>query len=415
MVYGRRRVGISTLLERFCEDRDSLILRCRRGGESANLESFSETLFDFCGTEYDVSSFPRLFGVLSDLCKERKLVIAFDGIQHILSPDVSLEMQRFIDNSVTCSRSMLILCGSTGENNDRDFAANLSDRCQKTIELLSLPFDETKAFHPQLSEPDALRLHLILGGIPTYHLHSSGPSLTECISGLFSGDGPLHEETENLIGSETSNPCRALAVLSAIGRGSGSLKDIADAIGLDATLTHKCLCELEKKGFVSRLHPMYDAPKRAVYTISDNLIDFCCSVLRGNSARQFNSRITERLESFLQRRFTCYCRDLIGDVFPVRETGTWWSGQERIDIVSSVTSDDVEYMLFCGCSMDRMDVADLDALVSKADSFGHIPNRRFLLFSLTGFGQELVSRAEKGGAVLIGPGVILGNERMPGL
>lgn len=416
VVCGRRRIGTTSLLEKFSEDRDCLILKCRRGGDAANLECFSEILSDHCGTDCTVDSYTELFARLSDLIRERKLAIAFDGIQRILSPDVSLQMQRFIDNSVTHSKSMLILCGTVGETVDRDFAANLSDRCQKTIELQSLPFDDTKAMHPQLSEPDALKLHLTLGGVPGYHLHVSGTSLRDCITGLFSGDGPLSEETENLIGSEISNPCRALAVLSAIGRGSGSLKDIASVIGTDATLTHKCLCELEEKGFVTRLHPMYDAPKRAVYTISDNLVDFCCSVLRGNSARQFNQRLEERMELFLQRRFVYFCTDMIRDAYPVRETGTWWSGSsERIDIISSVSSENVEYMLFCDCSFGEMGIEALDALIGRTDRFGHIPNRRFLLFSLTGFSKELEAHARKGEVLLIGPGIILGHDRMPKL
>ena len=112
MVYGRRRIGKTTLLERFCEGKRHLFLRCLKDSDASNLECFSDTVSALTGREMRLDSYVRLSEALDSVISSERTVIVIDEFPYIASPLVSSVLQHFIDGPLKRSDSMLILCGS---------------------------------------------------------------------------------------------------------------------------------------------------------------------------------------------------------------------------------------------------------------------------------------------------------------
>ena len=430
MVYGRRRIGKTSLLERFCEGKRNLFLRCLRDSDSANLEYFSDIISSFTGTTVRLSSFIDLMKELKNIIEDGKTVIVIDEFPYIASETVSSLCQHFIDRDLKKSDSLLILCGSyvsVMKKEGTDSGRPLYGRFRRMIRLGPMSFEETRLFHPGMSDEDSMKLYLTVGGVPRYHMELDCDTYEDCLKENYILNDWMMDETERLIDSELSNPKRALSILSAIGGGSTSLKEIAQKIGLDETLCSKCIHVLMDMGIVSILNPMFDAPKRPVYIISDNLFAFRYMVLQKRSAfvtsdhvDEFYESIRNSINTFLGKRFEYYCSEFIKKNFFTLEIGTWWMDRDdvhsEIDITARISADNINYDLFCECKFRKepMSIRELEILKMISERLSSRSNPRYLLFSLSGFDGKLTEYAKDDPLVhLIGPDELFGHEDIP--
>ncbi|MBO7409459.1 MAG: AAA family ATPase [Candidatus Methanomethylophilaceae archaeon] len=432
MVYGRRRIGKTSLLERFCEGKRNLFLRCLKDSDSSNLEYISASVSAFGGETAVLSSFMDMVKAMESIVASGKTVIVIDEFPYIASSLVSSLLQHFIDGPLKRSDSMLILCGSyisVMKKEYEDSGRPLFGRFRRIIHLGPLSFGETRGFHPNMSEYDALRLYLTIGGVPRYHAELDSPTFDQCIRENYIVNDWMTEEPEHLIESELPNPKRALSILSAIGNGSTSLKEIAQKVAVDETLCSKCIRLLIEMGIVSKIVPTFNAPKRPVYTISDGLFAFQYCVLQKNAgllspghADELYRMLKPRIDMFLGKRFEQYCSGFIMDRFMTLEIGTWWMDRgdlhSKIGVTAKVSLDNIRYDLFCECKFRKepMGFASLEALRMRSDRFLDRTNARFVLFSISGFDGRLSEYASNDPTVLlVGPEELFGHKEIPSL
>ena len=432
MVYGRRRIGKTSLLERFCEGKRNLFLRCLKDSDSSNLEYISASVTEFSRETTVLASFFDMTKAMESIIEAGKTVIVIDEFPYIASSLVSSLLQHFIDGPLRRSDSMLILCGSyvsVMKKEYEDSGRPLFGRFKRIVHLGPLSFEETREFHPDMSEYDALRLYLTIGGIPRYHAELDSPTFDQCIRENYIVNDWMTEEPEHLIESELPNPKRALSILSAIGNGSTSLKEIAQKVAVDETLCSKCIRMLIEMGIVSKVIPTFDAPKRPVYMISDGLFAFQYCVLQKKAgllspghADEFYRMLRPSIDTFLGKRFKQYCSGFIMDRFMTLEIGTWWMDKDdfhsEIDVTARVSLNNIKYDLFCECKFRKepMGFASLEALRRRSDRFLNRTNSRFVLFSISGFDNRLSEYAAGDPEViLVGPEELFGHKDLPSL
>ena len=429
LVYGRRRVGKTTLLEKFCEGKKSLFFRCLKGGESANLSYFSNLLSKEIGDTV-LSSYLDFIDSLESVCLSDRYVIVIDEYPYIASPLVSSLLQHFIDGSLKHSESMLILCGSsisTMKKEGQDSTRPLFGRFRRMISLQPLSFSEIRCFHPDMSDSDVLKLYLIMGGIPKYHSEMVSNTFEGCIKENFLRNDWMVDEAERLIESEFSNPQRVISILYAIGGGSTSLRGISQKVGIDDTICSKCLSQLMDVGIVSKLNPMFDAPKRAVYYISDTYFAFHFSLMPKIVAYFDRNHVDESylliepyVNTFLGKQFESFCSDSLREWYPTLDMGTWWMDKDdihsEIDIVAKVSVNNVRFDLFCECKFRRsvFSMRDYTLLRDRAQRFSKVSNPRYFLFSISGFDDDLLDLNDPS-VRLIGPETMFGHSDPPSL
>ena len=112
VLYGRRRVGKTTLLNEFCKDKDSIFYSAEQSNEKLNLEKFSAQVFQFYGETSleSFSSWTNALSYINERQKDRRLVLVIDEFPYLVRKNRALlsELQHLIDHTWKDSKLYLI-------------------------------------------------------------------------------------------------------------------------------------------------------------------------------------------------------------------------------------------------------------------------------------------------------------------
>lgn len=117
VVYGRRKIGKTSLLNEFVQDKNALYFPAEEVSDALNLEKFSGLL----GQKLGIQHFPRvedwtsLFQIIIDQFGSSRLILVIDEYPYAASANKSLNsiLQHLIDYHFKETNIFLILCGSS--------------------------------------------------------------------------------------------------------------------------------------------------------------------------------------------------------------------------------------------------------------------------------------------------------------
>ena len=234
VMYGRRKIGKSTLIKRFCEGKRALYIQSPRGSAADVLHNLalSITAFDGVGRE-DYAFIQDAFEDIAVLCRKEPLIVVLDEFPFMIEniPAASSVVQRFIDLSVSGTDTMLIICGSSISVIRREveeYERPLYGRFDNRMEIGPMPFSDCMRFHSGLPKLDQVMLYLTLGGVPKYHaLEVDGSYRDYVIRHFLSDTADLRDEADNMIVAELSPRDRYIGIVNAISEGAAvaALKD----------------------------------------------------------------------------------------------------------------------------------------------------------------------------------------------
>ena len=315
VLYGRRRVGKTELLQQFCRDQRAVYFLAAQVREKDNLRAFRDALQD--GIDDPVAAsieFPDWSAALNftaERAKDERLVVVLDEFPYLCEATKGLpsQIQRFWDTRGKHSKLMLVLCGSQVSFMEREVLAERSPLFgrrtgQRRLEPLH-PAD-TLPFFPKWRMRDRVLAYAILGGMPAYlRRFDDRVSLSENVAReCLRPEGYLFDEVQFLLRSELSNPATYNSILAAIARGAEKVGDIALEVGVDSTTANKYLTTLRELSLVEREVPVTDPDplrsRRGTYRMADRFLSFHFRHIQPHAGLIHAGRGARVLEQFIE-------------------------------------------------------------------------------------------------------------------
>ncbi len=173
-MYGRRRVGKTTILQEFAEHSNSIFFPAREKNDALNLDDFSKVVQYHFDHNFiaSFSSWEDAFNYISSKVEQRTTII-IDEFTYIIkeNPSIKSILQHVIDLSWKNKNIFLILCGSSVsimENDVMGRKSPLHDRQTSSLEIKPFDYLESSAFFKSYTNEEKLLTYGILGGIPRY-------------------------------------------------------------------------------------------------------------------------------------------------------------------------------------------------------------------------------------------------------
>ena len=116
VMYGRRRVGKTTLLSFFAKDKPSLFYTAQEQSDNDNLKDFARLIAEYYGLPQGLAfeSWDAAFDYLADLATDEPLLFIFDEFPYAAqaNPALPSKLQIAIDHKFKGTNMCIVLCGS---------------------------------------------------------------------------------------------------------------------------------------------------------------------------------------------------------------------------------------------------------------------------------------------------------------
>lgn len=443
VVYGRRRVGKSTLLKEAAKDLPHVIYQATRVTAALNLDALKTEVARLLGGDDLLNSLSDWLGVLTYIARKAEttpgLVVVLDEFPYLVDADSALPsvIQKFWDSGAPAlGRLNLVLCGSLISQMEDILAERnpLYGRKTLAMDVQPLPLRDAAEFFPGYSSEERVLAYGILGGIPFYlRLCDPEISLKQNIIGLLLTDsGPLVDEPTVLLQSELRETQRYASILAAIADGCTKLGEISGRIGEpgDSTKLSPYMARLERMRLVRPVRSLDAEPKSRDrrYFIGDPLVAFwhrfvrpnMSGIAQGFATEVWQHQVAPRLDEFLGGAFEEICRQHARRhsqeclPAPAQEIGQVWGADYDIDVAGRLLDGS---MVYGECKWRRGAIGEdvLDTLIGRAErtSYGRgTDERHFLLYARTAFKVGVHERAAGDERVVLHtPDSILGIDR----
>lgn len=428
VLYGRRRVGKTSILKEFTKDKNPIFFSCQEKNDSLNLSDFSSIVQShFEGFSYgDFSSWETAFDYISNKSSKERILIVIDEFPYIAmeNPSIKSILQHTIDFSWKEKNIFLVLCGSSVSFMESEILgakSPLYGRATGRLELKSFDYYDSSKFFPAYTNEEKLLAYGILGGIPSYlEQFDDSKSITSNIASCILRTGSfLKDEPQTLLKMEVRDPGVYNSILETIADGSNRISIISDKIHEEPQKCSKYLATLQKIKLVEKIVPTGESEKtkKSIYQICDNFFQFWYRFLFKNKshyeiigAKASAEEImdVDTISTYMGTIFERICCEYMIRMSKTSQLpivpyhiGRWWGSnsitkkQDDVDIL--VLGKNGKEAIFCECKYRNIlfDKFEFNDLITASKAFTETKRKFYYFFSKSGFSKWVQEEAEK--------------------
>lgn len=405
VIYGRRRIGKTTLIKQFIKSKTAFYFLATKEVESQSMKRFAGVIARTTGNSVmqkaAFSDWLDLFQAVADYKPNEKKVLVIDEFPYLVKVNDSFPsiLQNAWDEILKDSNVMLILCGSLismMKKHALSYESPLYGRRTAQMRIAPLPFT-TVYENQKLSFEEAAEQYSITGGVPKYmEFFSDGQPLYEQIKeNVLSKNGFLYEEPNFLLTDEVQVPTNYFSIIKVIADGNHKLGTIAGILGLETSALTPYLKTLSELGFIEKQVPVTEKnaekTRKGLYFISDNFLRFWFRYVypyKGELEIDNMQISLDELDKDFKEKFVAFaykdiCKEIFARLcsdkaieFTPSKIGSYWlndkSGNTQIDVMAV---DTVNKRLFAGECKYHNQPVDADVyfeLVKKVDNSSEI-------------------------------------------
>ncbi len=342
VVFGRRRLGKSTLIKRVLNPGDVYYM----AGDlvdTVQLEMLQLLLsqkFPEIG-KVRFAGWEDLLVMLNRLTSEQ-FTLCLDEFPYMVkhSPGLPSILQRLLDTKEL--RYNLVVCGSSQRMMQEMILSQnepLYGRADAILDVRPIPLPYLQK-GLGLDPVATIEEYSIWGGVPRYwELREEYPSLPDAIRGMLLGPATvLYDEPKRLFVDDMKVTVQSESLMAVIAGGANRLSEIASRMGRDATSLSAPLDRLIQMSYLRREIPFGESPrksKRGVYRINDPMMDFYYTFIVPNMSALARGRknlvmedIVDSLAGYVSQHWENLCREAISGnrLYGRRwgEASRWW-------------------------------------------------------------------------------------------
>lgn len=439
VIYGRRRVGKTTLIKEFIKDKRAFYFLATTESEAQSMKRFagvlSRTTKKPMLSKVTFTDWLDLFQVVADDHPDEKKVLVIDEFPYLVktNPDFPSILQNAWDEVLKDHNVMLVLCGSLismMKKHALAYDSPLYGRRTAQIRLMPLQFTDVYAAQ-NLSFEQAVEQYAITGGVPKYmeFFQTDEPLVEQIRRVVLSKNGFLYEEPDFLLNEEVQTPINYFSVLKAISDGNHKLSKIGMTMEQDTSAITPYLKTLIDLGFVIKNVPITEKnperSRKSLYYVSDNFIRFWFRYVypfKGELELDNQQIVLDEMGKDFKQKFVAFayesiCRNIFAELcrkgqidFAPSRIGSYWRNDNEGDTEIDVAAVDHQHKrLFLGeCKYHAkpVDVAVYSALQEKGQSKELTAAFKgyeivYGLFSKSGFTDRLVEMAAENSNLIL--------------
>lgn len=435
VLYGRRRVGKTELITKFCDKKPNIFYSAKECIDSVQLQAFSNAVISYAPEQFKFldtfKNWEQAFSATTEIESEKKLIIVIDEFPYMVKNNKSIPsiLQNLWDHALKNKNIMIILSGSSMsfiEDEILGYKNPLYGRTTGIYKLEPLPYTDAIKFFPNYSDEDKIVAYSILGGIPHYlQQFDMEKSIEENIKNTILRRGSiLYNEVEFLLHEELREPSTYNTVIEAVALGNTEYNAILTKTLIEQRTLSVYIKNLTNLGILKKETPALSKVKetvgqnKGIYVLTDNFFRFwyafCYSNIslleKGSVDLVWKMFIKDNLHNFASKTFEnvaiefLYIANERGKLPVVfTEFGRWWgkvtkqdengkklTTSEEIDVLGKGQND--TYIIGeCKFTNAPFDMGQLIKLKSKLNLSGIL---YYYLFSLSGFTDAVKKLSE---------------------
>ena len=341
VLYGRRRIGKTKLINKFIHDHDckSISFTAVERGETELLSMMTESVLNALAPDLvgniSFNSFESLFDYIGKQAENERIIFFIDEYPYLAKqcPYIQSVLQKQIDTKWKTGNLFFIICGSlVSFMKDEVLAESAPLHGRSDLELKLRPFNyiETAEFLDGYTNEEKAICYGLTNGVAKYiEQFDVNESLEENIIEQFYSIGGYfsEEQIKTVITSEKQNPALYNSIISAVAIGHTKNSEIASYVGADdVTYPLKVLVNAE---LLERR-----VAKKPYYVLNDSMLEFwfryvnrATSLINAdNGESYYYSAVKDNLHDFMGKVFEKMAKEYLMS----------HSGQDNLPILTEI-------------------------------------------------------------------------------